>query len=91
MARSATTRAGCRAGPGAFRHDRHCQPGVRPGHTALRIVADDRLPVAGIRVSEALKVTTIMLIPMLAVLAMVILSPEMVLFPPRLNSPERVR
>ena len=47
--------------------------------------------VAGIRMAEALKDTMIMLIPMLAVLALVILWPGMVLFLPRLISPEFLR
>lgn len=44
--------------------------------------------VAGIRVGDALRDTMIMLMPMLAVLAMVILLPGMVLFLPRMISPE---
>ncbi|MES2713173.1 MAG: TRAP transporter large permease [Pseudomonadota bacterium] len=44
--------------------------------------------VAGIRVGDALKDTMLMLLPMLAVLALVILWPGMVLFIPRLISPE---
>ena len=44
--------------------------------------------VAGMRVLDALKDTLIMLIPMFAVLALVILWPDLVLFLPRLLSPE---
>src|SRR6185295_19161215 len=44
--------------------------------------------VAGIRMIDALKDTIIMLLPMLAVLALVILWPDMVLFLPRMVSPE---
>jgi TRAP-type C4-dicarboxylate transport system permease large subunit len=43
--------------------------------------------VAGIRVREALKDTLIMLVPMLAVLAMVIMWPQVSLFLPRLFPP----
>ncbi len=44
--------------------------------------------VAGIRVGDALKDTCIMLLPMLAVLALIILFPSIVLFLPSLISPE---
>ena len=44
--------------------------------------------IAGIRVVDALRDTCIMLLPMLAVLALVILFPEVVLFLPGLVSPE---
>ncbi len=44
--------------------------------------------VAGLRVADALKDTMIMLLPMLAVLMLIILWPEVVLFLPRLVSPE---
>ncbi|MBW8270142.1 TRAP transporter large permease [Caldovatus aquaticus] len=44
--------------------------------------------VAGMRVGDALKDTVIMLLPMLGVLALVIVWPELVLFLPRLISPE---
>jgi TRAP-type C4-dicarboxylate transport system permease large subunit len=51
-------------------------------------VPDDRLLVAGMRIGDALKDTCIMLLPMLAVLALVILFPQVVLFLPSLVSPE---
>src|SRR4029434_10738670 len=44
--------------------------------------------IAGIRMIDALKDTMIMLVPMLAVLALVIVWPEFVLFLPRVVSPE---
>jgi tripartite ATP-independent transporter DctM subunit len=44
--------------------------------------------VAGIRVGDALKDTCIMLMPMLAVLALIILFPSIVMFLPSLVSPE---
>jgi TRAP-type C4-dicarboxylate transport system permease large subunit len=44
--------------------------------------------VAGMRIADALKDTCIMLVPMLAVLALVILFPQVVLFLPSLVSPE---
>jgi tripartite ATP-independent transporter DctM subunit len=44
--------------------------------------------VAGLRMVEVLKDTLIMLMPMLLVLALVILWPDLVLFLPRLVSPE---
>jgi tripartite ATP-independent transporter DctM subunit len=47
--------------------------------------------VAGIRVGDALKDTCIMLLPMLGVLALVILWPDLVLFLPSLVSPEYLR
>src|SRR3712207_2463660 len=47
--------------------------------------------VAGMRITEALKDTCIMLVPMLAVLALVILWPEVVLFLPRLIEPDYLR
>lgn len=47
--------------------------------------------VAGIRVGDALKDTLIMLLPMLGVLALVILWPDLVLFLPRMLSPELLR
>src|SRR5215213_26051 len=47
--------------------------------------------VAGMRVGDALKDTCIMLLPMLAVLALVILVPQVVLFLPGLISPEFLR
>jgi tripartite ATP-independent transporter DctM subunit len=47
--------------------------------------------VAGIRVVDALKDVLIMLIPMLAVLALVIVWPDLVLVLPRLISPEFLR
>jgi TRAP-type C4-dicarboxylate transport system permease large subunit len=47
--------------------------------------------VAGIRILDALKDTMIMLLPMLAVLALVIVWPEFVLFLPRVVSPEFLR
>ena len=47
--------------------------------------------IAGIRMVDALKDTMIMLIPMLAVLALVIVWPDVSLFLPRLISPEFLR
>ena len=47
--------------------------------------------IAGIRMSAAIKDTMIMLVPMLAVLALVILWPGLVLFLPSLISPEFLR
>jgi tripartite ATP-independent transporter DctM subunit len=47
--------------------------------------------VAGIRMADALKDTFIMLMPMLAVLALVIVWPDLVLLLPRLISPEFLR
>jgi tripartite ATP-independent transporter DctM subunit len=47
--------------------------------------------VAGIRMIDALKDTMIMLMPMLAVLALVIVWPDLVLFLPKLISPEFLR
>jgi TRAP-type C4-dicarboxylate transport system permease large subunit len=44
--------------------------------------------VAGIRMIDALKDTVIMLLPMLGVLALVILWPDVVLFLPKIVSPE---
>jgi TRAP-type C4-dicarboxylate transport system permease large subunit len=44
--------------------------------------------VAGMRMADVLKDTLIMLIPMLAVLALVIVWPDLVLFLPKLVSPE---
>ena len=44
--------------------------------------------VAGIRMSDALKDTMIMLLPMLLVLALVIMWPQVALFLPGLISPE---
>jgi TRAP-type C4-dicarboxylate transport system permease large subunit len=44
--------------------------------------------VAGIRIVDALKDTMIMLLPMLGVLTLVILWPEVVLFLPKIVSPE---
>jgi TRAP-type C4-dicarboxylate transport system permease large subunit len=44
--------------------------------------------IAGIRVMDALKDVGIMLIPMLAVLALIIMFPQIVLFLPSLISPE---
>ncbi|WP_149536208.1 TRAP transporter large permease [Siccirubricoccus phaeus] len=47
--------------------------------------------VAGMRIADALKDTCIMLLPMLAVLAAIILFPQVVLFLPGLISPEFLR
>ncbi|MCO6419820.1 TRAP transporter large permease [Siccirubricoccus sp. KC 17139] len=47
--------------------------------------------VAGMRIKDALKDTCIMLLPMLAVLAGIILFPQLVLFLPGLISPEFLR
>ena len=47
--------------------------------------------VAGMRMKDALKDTSIMLVPMLAVLALLIVWPEVVLFLPRLISPELLK
>jgi tripartite ATP-independent transporter DctM subunit len=47
--------------------------------------------VAGIRVGDAIKDTMIMLLPMLGVLALVIVWPDLVLFLPRMLSPELLR
>jgi tripartite ATP-independent transporter DctM subunit len=44
--------------------------------------------VAGIRIIDALKDTMIMLVPMLGVLALVVLWPDLVLFLPKIVSPE---
>ena len=44
--------------------------------------------VAGMRMVDALKDTCLMLLPMLAVLALLIVWPDLVLFLPRLVSPE---
>jgi TRAP-type C4-dicarboxylate transport system permease large subunit len=44
--------------------------------------------VAGIRMIDALKDTFIMLLPMMGVLALVILWPDVVLFLPKIVSPE---
>jgi TRAP-type C4-dicarboxylate transport system permease large subunit len=46
---------------------------------------------AGIRMVDALKDTVIMLLPMLGVLALLIVWPEVALFLPRLISPEFLR
>ena len=47
--------------------------------------------VAGMRIADALKDTMIMLLPMLAVLALIIVFPQVVLFLPGLISPEFLR
>jgi TRAP-type C4-dicarboxylate transport system permease large subunit len=47
--------------------------------------------IAGIRVGDALKDTMIMLLPMLGVLALLILWPDVALFLPKLLSPEFLR
>lgn len=47
--------------------------------------------IAGIRMKEALRDTLIMLLPMLAVLALLILWPPVALFIPSLISPEFLR
>ncbi|MBL8831626.1 MAG: TRAP transporter large permease [Rhodospirillales bacterium] len=47
--------------------------------------------IAGVRMVDAIKDTMIMLVPMLAVLALVILWPKVVLFLPSLISPEFLR
>ncbi len=47
--------------------------------------------VAGLRMVDALEDTVVMLLPMLAVLALVIVWPDLVLFLPRLVSPELLR
>ena len=47
--------------------------------------------IAGIRMKEALRDTLIMLLPMLAVLALLILWPQVALFIPSLVSPEFLR
>ena len=47
--------------------------------------------VAGVRVGDVIKDTMIMLLPMLGVLALVILWPDLVLFLPRMVSPEFLR
>jgi TRAP-type C4-dicarboxylate transport system permease large subunit len=47
--------------------------------------------VAGIRMKDALWDTNLMLVPMLGVLALLILWPEIALFVPRLISPEFLR
>jgi len=47
--------------------------------------------VAGIRITQALKDTCIMILPMLGVLALLILWPEVVLFLPKMVSPEFLR
>ena len=44
--------------------------------------------VAGMRMADALKDTVIMLLPMLGVLILVIVWPDVVLFLPRLVSPD---
>ena len=47
--------------------------------------------IAGIRVKDALREVLIMLLPMLAVLALLILFPQVALFIPSLISPEFLR
>jgi TRAP-type C4-dicarboxylate transport system permease large subunit len=47
--------------------------------------------VAGIRIADAIKDTTIMLLPMLEVLAQVIVWPDVALFPPHRISSESLR
>jgi TRAP-type C4-dicarboxylate transport system permease large subunit len=47
--------------------------------------------VAGIRIVDALKEIMIMLVPMLAVLALIIMWSDVALFLPRLISPEFLR
>jgi len=47
--------------------------------------------VAGIRIVDALKDTMLMLLPMLGVLVLVILWPDVVLVLPRIVSPEFLR
>jgi len=47
--------------------------------------------VAGIRMTEAIGDTCIMLLPMLGVLALLILWPDLALFLPKLISPEFLR
>ena len=47
--------------------------------------------IAGIRIVDALKDTMIMLIPMLGVLALIIVWPDVALFLPKLISPEFMR
>jgi len=44
--------------------------------------------IAGIRIADAIKDTMIMLLPMLGVLAMLILWPDVALFLPKMISPE---
>jgi TRAP-type C4-dicarboxylate transport system permease large subunit len=47
--------------------------------------------IAGIRMKDALRDTMIMLLPMLAVLALLIMWPQVALFLPSLISPEFLR
>ena len=78
-----------RSGP--LRHDRHRVARLRAGDAALRALPADRLPVAGIPMKHALKDTMIMLLPMLGVLALLIVWPQVALFIPSLISPEFLR
>ena len=47
--------------------------------------------VAGIRIRDAIKDTMIMLVPMMMVLALVIVWPEIALFLPKLIAPELMK
>lgn len=65
-------------------------PGIKEDHR-LSALADIACSVAGIRMRDALWDTNLMLIPMLMVLALLIVWPEVALFLPRLISPEFLR
>ena len=54
---------------------------------SLGVLEDLAVKVAGIRIMDAMKDVMIMLLPMLGVLALVIVWPELVLFLPKLFPP----
>jgi TRAP-type uncharacterized transport system fused permease subunit len=73
---------------GVVRHHRHRGARVRAGHAAYGLCLMISCAIAKVRLRYALKDTLIMLVPMLLVLAMLIVWPEIALILPRWIRPD---
>ncbi len=79
---------GCAHGPGPLRDGRHHFARVRAGDAAIRLCLMISCAIAKVRLTYVIKDVMIMLMPMLGVLALSIMWPDLILFLPRMISPE---
>jgi hypothetical protein len=75
-------------GPRAFRHDRLVSLACRLVTPPYGLTLSIACSVAGTRMKDALWDTNLMLLPMLVVLALLVMWPQIALFLPSLISPE---
>jgi hypothetical protein len=69
-------------------HGRHSTPGLA-GHDRPRLMI--ACSIGGIKIQQAVRDTAILFIPMLLVLLIVILFPQLILWLPRLLMPQYVK